>query len=120
MFPHRLTDSRAFDIARALIEGFDPKRAVGGQLCHELIARLARADEQLGQAGRRDDDLALGVLFQQPVQPCAAIALDAWIEQINQHVRIEGHQHQSALSSRQAVWASSSSFQPLPSTPWSA
>ena len=55
MFPHRLTDSRAFAIARALIEGFDRHYRLFSQTNLEAKARFERADwhgQQLAQRER--------------------------------------------------------------------
>jgi isocitrate dehydrogenase kinase/phosphatase len=54
MFPHRLTDSRAFDIARALIEGFDRHYRLFSQTNLEAKTRFERADWHGQQRAQRE------------------------------------------------------------------
>ena len=55
MFPHKLTDSRAFDIAQALIEGFDRHYRLFREASAGAKQRFERADwhgQQRAQAQR--------------------------------------------------------------------
>ncbi|RVT52305.1 bifunctional isocitrate dehydrogenase kinase/phosphatase [Rubrivivax albus] len=54
MFPHRLTDSRAFEIARALIEGFDRHYRLFSQTNLEAKARFEAADWHGQQRAQRE------------------------------------------------------------------
>ncbi|MCP5285997.1 MAG: bifunctional isocitrate dehydrogenase kinase/phosphatase [Burkholderiaceae bacterium] len=54
MFPHRLTDSRAFEIARALIEGFDRHYHLFSQTNLDAKARFEAADWHGQQAAQRE------------------------------------------------------------------
>jgi isocitrate dehydrogenase kinase/phosphatase len=54
MFPHRLTDSRAFDIAQALIDGFDRHYRLFSQTNLEAQSRFERADWHGQQAAQRE------------------------------------------------------------------
>jgi isocitrate dehydrogenase kinase/phosphatase len=54
MFPHRLTDSRAFEIARALIEGFDRHYSLFSQTNLAAKARFEAADWHGQQRAQRE------------------------------------------------------------------
>jgi isocitrate dehydrogenase kinase/phosphatase len=54
MFPHRLTDSRAFEIARALIEGFDRHYRLFSQTNLAAQARFEAADWHGQQRAQRE------------------------------------------------------------------
>jgi isocitrate dehydrogenase kinase/phosphatase len=54
MFPHRLTDSRAFHIAQALIEGFDRHYRLFSQTNLEAKRRFEQADWHGQQRAQRD------------------------------------------------------------------
>ncbi len=54
MFPHRLTDSRAFEIARALIEGFDRHYRLFSQTNLAAKARFEAADWHGQQRAQRE------------------------------------------------------------------
>ena len=54
MFPHRLTDSRAFEIARALIEGFDRHYRLFSQTNLEAKGRFEAADWHGQQRAQRE------------------------------------------------------------------
>ena len=50
MFPHELTDSRAFDIAQALVDGFNRHY----RLFRETTAQAKLRFEQIGRASGRE------------------------------------------------------------------
>jgi len=54
MFPHRLTDSRAFEIARALIDGFDRHYSLFSQTNLAAKARFEAADWHGQQRAQRE------------------------------------------------------------------
>src|SRR5882672_10089425 len=54
MFPHQLTDSRAFDVAQALLEGFNKHYRLFREASHDAKARFEAADWQGQQRAQRD------------------------------------------------------------------
>ena len=54
MFPHRLTDSRAFDIAQALIEGFDKHYRLFREASAAAMQRFEAADWRGQQQAQRE------------------------------------------------------------------
>ena len=54
MFPHQLTDTRAFDVAQALLEGFNRHYRLFREASHDAKARFEVADWQGQQRAQRD------------------------------------------------------------------
>ena len=54
MFPQKLTDSRAFDIAQAMLEGFDRHYTLFREACREAKRLFERADWHAQQRGQRE------------------------------------------------------------------
>lgn len=90
MFPHRLTDTRAFDIARALLEGFDRHYRLFSQTNLEAQGRFERADWHGQQRAQRERiefyDLRVDEAVQRLQQEfdAASLAMDVW-QQIKLH-----------------------------------
>ena len=54
MFPHQLTDSRAFDVAQAMLDGFNKHYRLFRQSSHDAKARFEAADWQGQQRAQRE------------------------------------------------------------------
>jgi isocitrate dehydrogenase kinase/phosphatase len=54
MFPHQLTDTRAFDVAQALLEGFNKHYRLFREASHDAKARFEAADWQGQQHAQRE------------------------------------------------------------------
>ncbi|HEY2976475.1 MAG TPA: bifunctional isocitrate dehydrogenase kinase/phosphatase [Burkholderiaceae bacterium] len=54
MFPHQLTDNRAFDVAQALLEGFNKHYRLFREASHDAKARFEAADWQGQQRAQRE------------------------------------------------------------------
>ncbi len=54
MFPQKLTDSRAFDIAQAMLEGFNRHYTLFRQACRQAKVHFERADWHAQQREQRD------------------------------------------------------------------
>jgi len=54
MFPHQLTDTRAFDVAQALLEGFNKHYRLFREASHDAKARFEVADWQGQQHAQRE------------------------------------------------------------------
>ena len=54
MFPHQLTDSRAFDVAQAMLDGFDKHYRLFRESSHAAKARFEATDWQGQQRAQRD------------------------------------------------------------------
>lgn len=54
MFPHQLTDGRAFDVAQALLEGFNKHYRLFREASHAAKARFEAADWHGQQRGQRE------------------------------------------------------------------
>jgi len=54
MFPQKLTDSRAFDIAQAMLEGFDRHYTLFREACHEAKRLFEQADWHAQQRVQRE------------------------------------------------------------------
>ena len=54
MFPHQLTDTRAFDVAQAMLEGFNKHYRLFREASHDAKARFEAADWQGQQRAQRE------------------------------------------------------------------
>ena len=54
MFPHQLTDTRAFDVAQALLEGFNRHYRLFREASHDAKARFEAADWHGQQRAQRE------------------------------------------------------------------
>ncbi len=104
MFPHRLTDSRAFGVARAMLDGFDRHYQLFREVSASAKARFEAADwhgQQRAQAQRiqfYDQRVAEAAERLQREFDVATLSMDAWQQVKLHYVGLLINHHQPELA----------------------
>lgn len=104
MFPHQLTDSRAYDVAQAMLDGFDRHYRLFREASHAAKARFEAADwagQQLAQRERiefydRRVDEAVERL--QREFDIATLSMDSWQQAKLHYIGLLTNHHQPELA----------------------
>ena len=100
MFPHRLTDRRAFDIAEAMLEGFDRHYRLFRQTSAEAKQRFERADWHGQQRAQRERIEFYDTRVQEAVERLRgefqvdALSMDSWQQAKLHYIGLLTNHHQ--------------------------